>query len=348
MKEKIITMAVAIRETFENKGIKNTVSYTENLKEKSLYSEITLDTLELLEDFAYDIYVPKVGYFKVSPVSFEDKPKRLFGKVAIITGGAQGFGLGIAKEMAKQGAFIAIADINYPAAKESACEINNLLNDEKAVAVKVDVTDENSVKEMFYETILAFGGIDIFVNNAGIVRAGSIDELSLDNFELVTNVNYTAYFLGVKYASIIMKTEYKYNPQKYFDIIQINSKSGLEGSNKNFAYSGSKFGGIGLTQSFALELAPFNIKVNSICPGNYLDGPLWSDPENGLFTQYLNAEKVPGAKTVADVKKFYEAKVPQNRGCLPLDVAKAIFYCVEQEYETGQAIPVTGGQLMLS
>ena len=132
------------------------------------------------------------------------------------------------------------------------------------------------------------------------------------------------------------------------DIIEINSKSGLEGSKANFAYAGSKFGGIGLTQSFALELAPYGIKVNAICPGNLLDGPLWSDPERGLFKQYLDAGKVPGAKTVADVRRFYEGKVPLGRGCLETDVAKAIFYLVEQQYETGQALPVTGGQVMLN
>jgi NAD(P)-dependent dehydrogenase (short-subunit alcohol dehydrogenase family) len=132
------------------------------------------------------------------------------------------------------------------------------------------------------------------------------------------------------------------------DIIQINSKSGLKGSNKNFAYAGGKFGGIGLTQSFALELMPFHIKVNSICPGNFFDGPLWSDPEKGLFVQYLEAGKVPGAKTIADVKAFYEAQVPAGRGCTSEDVAKAIFYVIDQHYETGQAVPVTGGQNMLN
>ena len=91
-----------------------------------------------------------------------------------------------------------------------------------------------------------------------------------------------------------------------------------------------------------------NIKVNSICPGNFYDGPLWSDPERGLFVQYLNAGKVPGAKTVQDVKDYYLSKSPIHRGCTPKDVAKALFYAVEQQFETGQAIPVTGGQTMLN
>ena len=145
-----------------------------------------------------------------------------------------------------------------------------------------------------------------------------------------------------------MQAQHEADPEATFDIIAMSSKSGLEGSNKNFAYAGSKFGAIGLVQSWALELCAYNIKVNAICPGNYLDGPLWSDPEKGLFVQYLNAGKVPGAKTVEDVRKFYEAKAPMNRGCLPIDVARAVMYCVEQKYETGQALPVTGGQVMLN
>jgi len=264
-----------------------------------------------------------------------------------VTGSAQGFGRGIAEELASEGAVIAVADLNYEGACEVAEELCKKYGAGSAIGISANVGDEASVREMIFKTVCAYGGLDALVSNAGIVRAGSLDELTLANFELCTKINYTAFFLCSKYASKIMKVTGKYAPYKMADIIQINSKSGLSGSNKNFAYAGSKFGGIGLVQSFALELAPERIKVNAVCPGNFLDGPLWTDPVKGLFVQYLAAGKVPGAKTVGDVKKYYESKVPLNRGCQVKDVVRAILYIMEQEYETGQAIPVTGGQEML-
>lgn len=272
--------------------------------------------------------------------------KALAGKIAIVTGSAQGFGAGVAEYLAKEGAAVVIADMNAAGAQATADKIAAEYG-VPTLAVSANVSDEASVEAMMQKTVLAFGGLDIFVNNAGIVRAGSLEEMTKSNFELVAAVNYTAYFLCTKYASAVMKLQRTAAPEYMADIIEINSKSGLSGSNKNFAYAGSKFGGIGLTQSFAMELAPYGIKVNAVCPGNFLDGPLWSDPEKGLFVQYLNAGKVPGAKTVADVRKFYESKVPLGRGCRIEDVAKAVLYIISQKYETGQAVPVTGGQEML-
>ena len=275
-----------------------------------------------------------------------DTQKKLAGKIAIVTGSAQGFGAGIAEYLAGEGAAVVIADMNFAGAQATAEKIADEYKT-PTLAVSANVSDEDSVREMIEKTVLAFGGLDIFVNNAGIVRAGSLEDMTKKNFELVASVNYTAYFLCAKYSSAVMKKQREVSPEYMADIIEINSKSGLAGSNKNFAYAGSKFGGIGLTQSFALELAPYGIKVNAVCPGNFLDGPLWSDPEKGLFVQYLHAGKVPGAKTVADVRAFYEAKVPLGRGCRIEDVAKAVLYIIDQKYETGQAVPVTGGQEML-
>ena len=268
---------------------------------------------------------------------------RLGGKIAVVTGGAQGFGLGIAQEMSREGASVVLADLNEAQAMTAAAELG-----ERAVGIKVDVGDPASVEQLMIRCVEHFGGLDIFVSNAGVLKAGSLENLTPAQFEFVTKVNYTGYFYCVKYASEIMKAQYEADNTKWFDIIQINSKSGLTGSKNNFAYAGGKFGGIGLTQSFALELVDWQIKVNAICPGNFYDGPLWSDPEKGLFVQYLQAGKVPGAKTVEDVKNFYLSKSPIRRGCTPKDVACALVYCVEQCYETGQATPVTGGQTMLN
>ena len=273
--------------------------------------------------------------------------KRLDSKIAIVTGSAQGFGQGIAEHMLMEGCNVVIADLNLELAAANSQAMNEKYGAGHSIALGGNVADEDSVRDMVYNTVLAYGGLDIFVNNAGIAIAGGLEEMTVNRFGLVTNVNYLAYYLCAKYASRIMKIQNRFDKTYMTDIIQINSKSGLEGSKNNFAYAGSKFGGIGLTQSFALELVGWNIKVNCICPGNLLNGPLWSDPVKGLFVQYLKAGKVPGAKTVADVREYYESKVPMHRGCEIIDVARAIFYIVEQEYETGQAIPVTGGQVML-
>jgi sorbitol-6-phosphate 2-dehydrogenase len=268
-------------------------------------------------------------------------------RIALVTGGAQGFGEEIVRGLAASGALVFIADLNGEGAEKLAKRINSAEKRTAAVPVTVNVSDEASVEALFRIIRETAGGLDLCISNAGVLRAGSVLEQPVKDFQFVTDINYTGYFIIVKHAARLLKQQHLTAPAWKTDIIQINSKSGLEGSNKNGAYAGGKFGGIGLTASFALELVACNIKVNAICPGNFLDGPLWSDPEKGLFVQYLKTGKVPGAKNIADVKAFYEAKVPMKRGCTGADVMRAVYYIVEQEYETGQAVPVTGGQVMV-
>jgi sorbitol-6-phosphate 2-dehydrogenase len=269
-------------------------------------------------------------------------------KTALVTGGAQGFGEGMVRGLTEAGAFVYIADMNLEGAEKLAAGLNREQGRTCACAIAVNVTSEESVEAMMNQVALTTGGLDLFVSNAGVLKAGSVKEMTLKDFSFVTNVDYTGFFICSKYAARQMAIQNSPAQNYLTDIICISSKSGLEGSNKNGAYAGAKFGVIGLTQSFALELVADKIKVNALCPGNFLDGPLWSDPDRGLFVQYLNTGKVPGAKTLVDVRKFYEAKVPLNRGCTTEDVMKALFYTVDQKYETGQAIPITGGQLMLN
>jgi len=273
---------------------------------------------------------------------------RMDGKVVVVTGAAQGFGLGITTELLTEGAQVVLADLNLDLARQNAEQLSATHGPGRAVAIGVNVADEQSQLDAVAQVTALFGGVDVFISNAGVLRAEGVMTQPVADFDLVTSVNYRGYFLGVRAVAPVMAAQFAVRPELRFDIIEVNSKSGLEGSKRNFAYAGSKFGGIGLTQSFALELIEYGIKVNAVCPGNYLDGPLWTDPERGLFVQYLRAGKVPGATSVADVRAFYESKVPMGRGCLPSDLATAIYYIVDQAYETGQAVPVTGGQNMLN
>jgi NAD(P)-dependent dehydrogenase (short-subunit alcohol dehydrogenase family) len=272
---------------------------------------------------------------------------RARGLVVVVTGAAQGFGHAIAADLVTQGGHVVLADINVDLAKREAGALASQSGSGRAVGVALDVTDDASVAACFDEVVRLYGGLDLLVSNAGILRAGSVMTQPVAEFDAVTRVNYRGYLLCVRNAAPILACQHRARPDYWSDVVEINSKSGLVGSSRNFAYAGAKFGGIGLTQSFALELVCDGIKVNAICPGNFLDGPLWSDPDDGLFVQYLREGKVPGAKTIEDVRRFYEAKVPMGRGCTPADVLEALYYVVAQRYETGQAIPVTGGQVML-
>lgn len=294
-----------------------------------------------IENWEFEVYRKKVAAGGATP-------GRLQGKIAVVTGAAQGFGLEIAGSLATEGAQVALVDINQEGAAAAADHLCDRHGLGCAIGLPINVTDGEAVAACFDQVVRAYGGFDVLIPNAGVLKADSVKTLPERDFHFVTEVNYKGYFLCVQQAAPILATQHKANAAYMSDIVQINSKSGLVGSNRNAAYAGSKFGGIGLTQSFALELIDDGVKVNSICPGNFFDGPLWSDPENGLFVQYLRTGKVPGAKTIDDVRRAYEAKVPMGRGCTTADVVKAILYLIDQKYETGQALPVTGGQVMLS
>ena len=280
-------------------------------------------------------------------IKAEERANVVKNRVALVTGGAQGIGEEIVRNLAATGALVYIADLNTERAGKLAGEINADEGRTAALPIEVNVCDEASVEKMFSAVAGTTGGLDLCVSNAGVLKAGSVLEQELADFKFVTDVNYTGFFLMCKHAGQLLRAQHCTAPSYKTDIVQVNSKSGLEGSNKNGAYAGGKFGGIGLVTSFAKELVEYNIKVNALCPGNFLDGPLWSHPETGLFVQYLKTGKVPGAKTLADVRAFYEATTPMKRGCTGKDLVRALYYVVEQEYETGQAIPVTGGQIML-
>ena len=255
-------------------------------------------------------------------------------QIAIVTGGAQGLGEAICRRLAREGAHVVVADLNLEGAERVVADIM-AQTDRRVVAVEADVTDEDQVAAMVNRTVQEFGRLDILVSNAGILIAEAVDEFPADKWRAVINVNLFGYFLCAKHAARVMKM------QRSGVIIQINSKSGKKGSYKNSAYAASKFGSIGLTQSIALELAEYNVRVNAVCPGNLLDSPLWV---NSLYKQYAKKWGI----TEEQVRQRYIDQAPMRRGCTYDDVCNVVVFLASDQasYMTGQAINVTGGQEM--
>lgn len=263
--------------------------------------------------------------------------KLLQDRIAVVTGGAQGLGAAICQRLAVEGCHVVVADLNEEKAIQTAGEIA-ASTDRRAVAIKVDISNEEQVAAMVDRTVQEFGRLDILVANAGILIAEGLTEFPAEKWRAVINVNLFGYFLCAKHAARVMKA------QKKGVILDINSKSGKKGSFKNSAYAASKFGGIGLTQSIALELAEYGVRVNAICPGNLLDSPLWNDGPNALFKQYARNRGI----TEDEVRQIYVNQVPMKRGCTYEDVCNVVVFLASDQasYMTGQAINVTGGQEM--
>jgi sorbitol-6-phosphate 2-dehydrogenase len=256
-------------------------------------------------------------------------------RIAIVTGGAQDLGKAICHQLASEGCHVIVADLDLKGAGQTAADVA-AQTDRRAVAVKVDVTDEAQVEAMVQRTVDEFGRLDILVSNAGILIAEAVDEFPANRWQAVINVNLFGYFLCAKHAARVMKV------QRSGAIIQVNSKSGKKGSYKNSAYAASKFGGIGLTQSVALELAEYGVRVNAVCPGNLLDSPLWTQGPDSLFKQYARKWGI----TEEEVRQKYIDQVPMKRGCTYEDVCNVVVFLASDQagYMTGQAINVTGGQ----
>jgi sorbitol-6-phosphate 2-dehydrogenase len=256
-------------------------------------------------------------------------------EVAVVIGGGQTLGAFLCHGLAQAGYRVAVADLNADNAHQVAQQINQEYGAERAIAFQADATNEANVIELASAVDAAFGQVNLLVYSAGIAKAAPITDFQLGDFDRSLQVNLVGYFLCAREFSRLMIRDGIAGR-----IIQINSKSGKVGSKHNSGYSAAKFGGVGLTQSLALDLADYGITVHSLMLGNLLKSPMFQS----LLPQY--AQKL-GIKP-EEVEKYYTDKVPLKRGCDYQDVLNTLlFYASDKaSYCTGQSINITGGQVM--
>ena len=240
---------------------------------------------------------------------------------AIVTGGARGIGESISRELASRGANIIIVDVMQDVAEATA---ETLAKDfgVKTAARAVDVTNLEALEPAIKELAKEFGGIDILVNNAGITRDNLIMRMSVEDWDLVLNVNLKGAFLCSKVVSRLMIKARKGN------IVNIASVVGVMGNAGQANYSASKAGLIGLTKTCAKEFSSRGVRVNAVAPG-YIETAM---------TNKLSEE----------AKNAMLSGVPLSRMGQPEDVAKAVAFLAspESSYITGQVINIDGGMIM--
>ncbi len=245
---------------------------------------------------------------------------RLKGKVAVITGAASGFGEGMARRFAEEGAMVAVADLNEKGARRVADEIG-----EAAIAVTTDVSLRSEIDELVYAAKSAFGRIDIMINNAGYThRSGDMLNVDESTFDLITAVNMKAIYYAALAVVPIMER------QGGGSILTTASTAGLRPRPGLTWYNASKGWAITATKSMAIELAPKNIRVNCLCP---VAG------DTGMLARFMG-EDTP------EIREKFRASIPLGRLSQPLDIANAALWLSsdEAEFITGVALEVDGGR----
>ena len=256
---------------------------------------------------------------------------RLTGKTTLITGAARGIGRGIAEAFAREGAAVAVCDIDGDGARRSESEIRDGFG-VATCAVEVDVRDRLSVVGMVDVVMGHFGHIDVLVNNAGVSKIMPFLETEEASWDATVDTNLKGTFLCCQ-AVLPQMVE-----RRGGKIINISSQSGKRGSSQYAAYCASKFGVIGLTQSLAQEFAGLGIAINAICPGVAFT-ELWRSPD--MLDKYAQKRGI----RPEEVESRFKSQIPLGRLCTPEDVAGvAVFLASEDsDYMTGQALNVTGG-----
>ena len=248
---------------------------------------------------------------------------RLAGKVALVTGAGAGIGQATAELFAREGASVAVVDLNAQTAQQTADNIVKAGG--KAIVAQADVSDEAAVQRMFAQTIQAFGKLNIVFNNAGIVKQGPVEASSLEDWNAQIATTLTSVFLGCKYAIPLLRA------QGGGVIINMASVAGQMGIKDRAIYSAAKGGVIGLTRAVALDHAAEQIRCAYLSPAT-IETPSLSDR--------INNSPDPVA-----ARKAFEARQPIGRLGRPDDVAYAALYLASDEstFLTGSGLIVDGG-----
>lgn len=244
----------------------------------------------------------------------------LSGKVAVVTGGAQGIGFAIARRFVEEGARVVLGDLRKAAVEAAAGQLGDAAVAQAAVC---DVTSQEQVQDLVRAAVAAFGSLDILVNNAGITRDATMKNMTEEMFDQVIAVHLKGCWNGTKVASLRMREQGAGGA-----IVNISSISGKTGMFGQTNYSAAKAGIVGLTKAAAKETARYGIRVNAIQPG---------------LIRTAMTEGLP-----AEVWEQKLADIPMGRAGEPEEVAKvAVFYASDlSSYMTGTVAEVTGGRLI--
>ena len=253
---------------------------------------------------------------------------RLSDKIAIVTGASRGLGRAISLALAQEGADLVLAD------KDPTDDTAKLVQviGRKALSIRLDIRNMPDVESLVSRALKEYGKIDILINNAGVFIAANVVDMTEQEWDLVLDVNAKGCFLCCK---TVAREMIRQNiPGK---IVNISSNAGLIGYAGYSAYCVSKFGIIGFTQSLAKELAPYNIHVNAICPG---------DIETDMLIDEIKKVARTRSESEEVVKKEKMLSIPIGRFAKPNEVARLVVFLASEEsnYVTGAFVKITGGK----
>jgi rhamnulose-1-phosphate aldolase/alcohol dehydrogenase len=287
--------------------------------------------VSLSENESYNVEYWPLELYKLTLAPPEAEFSR---KVAFITGGAGGIGSETARRLVSEGAHVVLADLNLEGAQKVAAELNDKYGENRAIAVKIDVTQEEEVVEAYAQTALTFGGVDIIVNNAGLATSSPFDETSLKEWSLNMNVLGTGYFLVAREAFKLMKAQGIGG-----NMVFIGSKNSIYAGKNATAYSAAKALEAHLARCIATEGGEFGIRVNTILPDAVLQGSaIWS-------SNWRNERAAAYGIEPDQLEEYYRKRTTLQVNVFPKDIAEGIAFFASSKASktTGCMLTVDGG-----